>query len=96
MTKLLKIAKIIILTIVTFGLYGILLVLVYTITLDKLLAVGASRTKLEIVSKKHEKIRAAILEDLDRGVTLLHGQTGYFGLETDRSAVLHHSTERAV
>jgi uncharacterized membrane-anchored protein YitT (DUF2179 family) len=64
-------------------LYGILLVLVYTITLDKLLAVGASRTKLEIVSREHEAIRKAILEDLDRSVTLLHGQTGYFGLETD-------------
>ena len=65
------------------ALYGILLVLVYTITLDKLLAVGASRTKLEIVSREHEAIRKAILEDLDRSVTLLHGQTGYFGLETD-------------
>ncbi len=64
-------------------LYGILLVLVYTITLDKLLALGASRTKLEIVSKKHEAIRIAILEDLDRSVTMLHGKTGYFGTETD-------------
>lgn len=64
-------------------LYGILLVLVYTITLDKLLALGASRTKLEIVSKKHEVIRNAILEDLDRSVTMLHGKTGYFGTETD-------------
>ena len=64
-------------------LYGILLVLVYTITLDKLLAVGASRTKLEIISKDHEAIRAAILEDLDRSVTLLHGRTGYVGKETD-------------
>lgn len=64
-------------------LYGILLVLVYTITLDKLLAVGASRTKLEIISKDHEAIRAAILEDLDRSVTLLHGKTGYVGKETD-------------
>lgn len=64
-------------------LYGILLVLVYTITLDKLLAVGASRTKLEIISKDHEAIRSAILEDLDRSVTLLHGKTGYVGKETD-------------
>ena len=64
-------------------LYGILLVLVYTITLDKLLAVGASRTKLEIVSAEHEAIRDAIFEDLDRSVTMLHGKTGYFGTETD-------------
>lgn len=64
-------------------LYGILLVLVYTITLDKLLAVGASRTKLEIVSRHNDEIREAILEDLDRSVTMLHGRTGYVGEETD-------------
>ena len=64
-------------------LYGILLVLVYTITLDKLLAVGASRTKLEIVSRHNDEIREAILEDLDRSVTMLHGRTGFVGEETD-------------
>ena len=64
-------------------LYGVLLVLVYTITLDKLLALGAARTKLEIISREHEAIREAILEDLDRSVTMLHGRTGYFGKETD-------------
>jgi uncharacterized membrane-anchored protein YitT (DUF2179 family) len=64
-------------------LYGILLVMVYTITLDKLLAVGASRVKLEIVSKEHEAIREAILSDLDRSVTMLHGRTGYIGEETE-------------
>ena len=57
--------------------------LVYTITLDKLLAVGASRTKLEIVSRHNDEIREAILEDLDRSVTMLHGRTGYVGEETD-------------
>ena len=64
-------------------LYGILLVLVYTITLDKLLAVGASKTKLEIVSERNEEIREAILADLDRSVTMLHGRTGFVGAETD-------------
>ena len=64
-------------------LYGILLVLVYTVTLDKLLAVGASKTKLEIVSERNEEIREAILADLDRSVTMLHGRTGFVGAETD-------------
>jgi uncharacterized membrane-anchored protein YitT (DUF2179 family) len=64
-------------------LYGILLVMVYTITLDKLLAVGASRVRLEIVSKEHEAIREAILTELDRSVTMLHSRTGYMGAETD-------------
>lgn len=64
-------------------LYGILLVIVYTITLDKLLALGASRTKLEIVTVKSEEIRHAIISGLDRSVTLLHGKTGYVGKETE-------------
>lgn len=65
------------------SLYGIVLVLVYTITLDRLLAIGASKTKLEIVTKSSKEIKKAILQDIDRSVTLLHGQTGYLGRETD-------------
>lgn len=64
-------------------LYGILLVLVYTVTLDKLLAVGSSRTKLEIVSEYYEQIKQSIITELDRSVTLLHGRTGYFEKETE-------------
>ena len=65
------------------SLYGIVLVLVYTITLDRLLAIGAAKTKLEIVTKASEEITNAILRDIDRGATLLHGKTGYLGRETD-------------
>ena len=36
-----------------------------------------------MVSGKSEEIRQAILQDVDRGVTLLHGKTGYFQQETD-------------
>lgn len=65
------------------SLYGILLVIVYTITLDRLLALGTGKTKLEIISSHSEEIKNAILADIDRGVTLLHGKTGYLGIETD-------------
>ena len=58
-------------------LYGIVLVLIYTITLDKMLLVGTTRTEVKIVSTHSEEIRQAILTQLDRGVTLLHGQGGY-------------------
>lgn len=64
-------------------LYGILLVLTYTITLDKMLALGDRKLQLEIVSDHVEEIKQAILSDVDRGVTLLHGQTGYRKLDTD-------------
>ena len=65
------------------SLYGIILVMVYTITLDKLLTLGAGRTKVEIVSRKPEVLRKSILNKMDRGVTMLHARTGYLGIETD-------------
>ncbi len=64
-------------------LYGILLVAVYTIMVDKVMTLGDRRLQLEIISEKYDEIRQAILSDVDRGVTLLHGQTGYRRQETD-------------
>ena len=63
--------------------YGVLLVLTYTIVIDKMMAIGDAQIQLQIVSEKADDIRRAILQDVDRGVTLLHGQTGYFQQETD-------------
>ncbi|MBQ8201969.1 MAG: YitT family protein [Clostridia bacterium] len=64
-------------------LYGILLTVVYTMVLDKVMALGDQRFQLEIVSEKADEIRQAILTDVDRGVTMLHAQTGYRRQETD-------------
>lgn len=58
-------------------LYGIMLVLIYTIVLDKMLLIGSSRTELKIVSQKSSEICEAILTQVDRGVTLLNGEGGY-------------------
>lgn len=63
-------------------LYGIILVMIYTIVLDKLLLIGTTRTELKIVSQKSDEIRNAILEQIDRGVTLLDGESGYFHEKT--------------
>lgn len=63
-------------------LYGILLVMIYTMVIDKLLLMGQSRTELKIISSKSGEIRDAILQQVDRGVTLLHGEGGYSGAET--------------
>lgn len=58
-------------------LYGIVLVMIYTMVLDKMLLFGAARTEVKIVSQRAADIQAAILTQLDRGVTLLHGEGGY-------------------
>lgn len=58
-------------------LYGIVLAIIYTVMLDKMLMLGASRTEVKIISGKAREISAAILSRVDRGVTLLHGEGGY-------------------
>lgn len=60
-------------------LYGILLVIIYTYTIDKFLSSGEIRNELEIVSEKHKEIKEKIMSDLDRGVTIYHGETGKLG-----------------
>lgn len=57
--------------------YGILLVLIYTIVLDKVLVIGKSQIQIKIISKNYEEINAMIINRLDRGTTLIHGETGY-------------------
>ena len=64
-------------------LYGILLIIVISITLNKVMVLGTSRTEVKIVSQQHEQIRQAILSQVDRGVTMLHGQGGYGRAETE-------------
>lgn len=64
-------------------LYGIVMTLLYSTVIDKMLLLGQSRTELKIVSAKSRQISDAILRQVDRGVTLLHGQGGYLGNETE-------------
>ncbi len=62
--------------------YGIVLVMIYTMTLDKMLLMGTTRTEVKVVSAHSQEICDAILERLDRGVTLLSGRGGYTKEET--------------
>ncbi len=64
-------------------LYGLLMIVVYSLVLDKIMALGDQCYQLEIVSEKHEEIRQAIISDVDRGVTLLRGETGYLAQKTN-------------
>lgn len=60
-------------------LIGILLVLLYTMVLDKVLLIGKSQIQVKIVSKEYEAINQKIINELDRGSTLVHAETGYYG-----------------
>jgi uncharacterized membrane-anchored protein YitT (DUF2179 family) len=63
-------------------LYGILLVLTYTVVLDKVLLVGQARTQVKIISEKYQEINRMIIDRLDRGSTLIHAETGYYHNES--------------
>lgn len=64
-------------------LYGILLVLLYTVILEKVSVLGHAKIQVKILSEKNDDIRRIILRVLDRGCTVLHAQTGYTGVERD-------------
>lgn len=64
-------------------LYGVLLVLLYTLVLEKVVLMGHSKIQVNILSEKNEEIRKIILSVLDRGCTVLHAQTGYTHAERD-------------
>lgn len=58
-------------------LYGLALVLTYSLVLDKCLLIGKTKIQVKVVSERSDEIRRAILEDVDRGVTLMKSTTGY-------------------
>lgn len=64
-------------------LYGILLLIVISLTLNKVMLLGTSRTEVKIVSARAHEIRDEILTRVDRGVTLLHGEGGYLHEPTE-------------
>lgn len=58
-------------------LYGILLVLLYTMVLDKVLMIGKNQMQIKIISEKSEAISEIIRTRLDRGTTLIHSEGGH-------------------
>lgn len=58
-------------------LYGILLVLIYTLVMDKVMAAGRRQIQVQIVSEKYEEISLAIQTALDRGSTLMQAVSGH-------------------
>ena len=62
-------------------LYGVLLILSVSFALNKVMLFGTSRTEIKIISQQSDRIRQAILMEVDRGCTLLHGAGGYRGDE---------------
>ncbi len=58
-------------------LYGVLVVIITTLVIDRFLMIGQSQVQVTVISPQYDLIRKIIFEKLDRGCTLLHVTTGY-------------------
>ena len=58
-------------------LYALVMVMVYTVVLDKVLMMGTKQIQVKIISEKFEELSAAIQEKMDRGTTLLSMEGGH-------------------
>ena len=63
-------------------LYSIILILLYTMVIDKISMLGKSRMQVRIISKEYKKISRIIQTKIDRGVTLYHIAGGHTGEES--------------
>lgn len=64
-------------------LYGVILLIMISASLNKVMLFGTSKTEVKIISENAFAIRDAILSKVDRGCTLLHGEGGYLGRPTE-------------
>lgn len=58
-------------------LYGVILLIVTSVALNKVLLLGTNKIEIKVVSPDAAQIREAILSQADRGVTVLYGEGGY-------------------
>lgn len=59
------------------SLYGILLVMIYTVLVDKVLLMGKTQMQVKIMSRQYREINEMIHKKLDRGTTLYKTESGY-------------------
>lgn len=63
-------------------LYGIIMILIYSIVLDKVLVLGSGKVQVKIISKEYERINQEVQMVLDRGSTLFEVEGGYLREES--------------
>ena len=77
-------------------LFGIIVVMLCTITLNRVVLFGSSNVQFTIISHKYREINEALQNDLDVGSTLTHGITGHCNdpLDVIICVVSHESVHR--
>ncbi|MBO5158503.1 MAG: YitT family protein [Lachnospiraceae bacterium] len=71
------------------SIYGVISVVLCSFVIDKTILLGAKQTKqLQIISQESDLIRTEILEDLDRGCTIVESRGGYTNEKRDMLMVV--------
>lgn len=63
-------------------LYSVILIIIYTVVIDKIMTLDTSQIQAKIISERYEEINRAIQQRLDRGTTLIAMKGGYLGRES--------------
>lgn len=58
-------------------LYGILVLVVAAMALNRVMLMGQSQIQLFIITEKYEEVKEKVLKEIDAGVTMVHIETGY-------------------
>lgn len=71
------------------AIYGVISVVLCSFVIDKTILLGAKQTKqVQIISQKSDEILSKILEDLDRGCTIVESRGGYTNEKRDMLMVV--------
>lgn len=62
-------------------LYGIIMLVIESIVLDRVMVMGQSQIQVLVMSSKYDEIRRRLLDELEAGVTMLHIESGYTNRE---------------
>src|SRR5699024_1681483 len=75
--------------------YGVIVILVTSIMVNKVITYGRSEVQLLIFSSEHEKIRQELLHTFDLGLTFLQAEGGYH-LDPDRKSTRLNSSHVSI
>lgn len=75
-------------------LYGVVITIFASVVVDLVSPIGLRKRQVQIVSAQWREIRAMILNELHRGVTLLHARTGF--LQKERYVIMTVVSNREV
>lgn len=68
------------------AMYGILVVFISTILIDKLMLLGSTQVQVTVISNEYEAVKDVVFDRLNRGCTFINITTGY--TKTEQKAVM--------